>query len=153
MRRGGLAFGALAVVAVLSGGATSSRHQARGVADTTLIVRSVGSVLEFVPPNISARQGTRVRIRFVNEGSLPHNLVVIRDEDDVDALATAAYAADRTGYVPVADSAKLVGYTTLASPGQAVEVTFIMPPPGVYPFLCLFPGHSNSMIGSLRSLR
>lgn len=146
-------LGAVIVVVALSGGAASPPQQARGAADTTLIVRSVGSVLEFVPPNISARQGTRVRIRFVNEGSLPHNLVVIRDEDDVDALATAAYAADRTGYVPVADSAKLVGYTVLASPGQAVEVTFIMPPPGVYPFLCLFPGHANSMIGSLRSLR
>jgi azurin len=94
-----------------------------------------------------------VRIRFINDGSLPHNLGVIRDDDDVDGLATAAYAADQTGYVPVADSAKLVGYTTLASPGQAVEVTFIMPPPGVYPVLCHFPGHANSMIGSLRSLR
>jgi uncharacterized cupredoxin-like copper-binding protein len=148
-----LALGALLAVIAISAGASPDPQQARVATDTTLTVRAVGSVLEFVPPNISARQGTRVRIRFINDGSLPHNLVVIRDDDDVDGLATAAYAADQTGYVPVADSAKLVGYTTLASPGQAVEVTFIMPPPGVYPFLCLFPGHANSMIGSLRSLR
>jgi plastocyanin len=123
------------------------------IIDTTIVIRTAGSVLEFKPPGISARQGTRVRIRYINDGTLPHNVVVVRDDDDIDDLVTAAYGADRTGYVPVADSAKLLGYTALASPGQTVEVTFVMPPPGVYTYVCLFPGHANSMLGSLRSLR
>lgn len=118
-----------------------------------LVLRASGSTLEFVPPRLSARSGTRVRIRFVNEGTLPHNIVVPRSEDDLDGLVTAAYAAGATGFVPLGDSAKLLGYSKLVSPGETAEVSFVMPAPGEYRYVCLFPGHANSMLGTLRSLR
>ena len=121
--------------------------------DTTITIRASSSTLEFTPTRVSAKAGTRVRIRFVNEGTLPHNLVVPKSEDDIDALALAAYSAGETGYVPMDLKAKLVGWTTLASPGQSVEVTFVVPAAGEYTYVCLFPGHSNSMLGTLRALK
>lgn len=121
--------------------------------DTTITIRAAGSTLAFVPPRISVKNGTRVRIRFVNEGTLPHNFVLPREADDIDALGTAAYQADNTGHVPLEHRDKLIAYTGLASPGETVEVTFVVPPPGVYTYVCLFPGHSNTMLGTLRSLR
>lgn len=121
--------------------------------DTTITIKASGSTLEFVPPRISAKTGTRLRIRFVNEGTLPHNVVLPRSEDDIDALVQAAYGAAETGFVPLGDKAKIVAYTTLASPGQTVEVTFTVPPPGEYTYICLFPGHATSMFGTLRALR
>ena len=48
---------------------------------------------------------------------------------------------------------KLVGWTTLASPGESVEMTFVVPAAGEYTYVCLFPGHSNSMLGTLRALK
>ena len=122
-------------------------------ADTTITIRAAGSTLEFTPTRVSAKAGTRLRLRFVNEGTLPHNVVVPRSEDDIDALALAAYQAGETGYVPMDLKAKLVGFTTLASPGETVEVSFVVPPAGEYTYVCLFPGHSNSMLGTLRALR
>jgi plastocyanin len=122
-------------------------------ADTTITIRASGSTLEFTPTRVSAKAGTRVRLRFVNEGTLPHNVVVPRREDDIDALVLAAYQAAETGYVPLGMKEKLVGWTTLASPGESVEVTFVVPPAGEYTYLCLFPGHSNSMLGTLRALK
>jgi azurin len=89
----------------------------------------------------------------VNDGTLPHNLVVPKSEDDLDALALAAYSAGETNYVPVEQKDKLLGWTALASPGQSVETIITMPAPGEYTYVCLFPGHSNSMFGKLRSLR
>ena len=122
-------------------------------ADTTIVVRASGSTLEFQPPQLSVRAGTRVRLRFVNDGTLPHNLVLPRDEDDIDALALAAYESAETGYVPVGQKDKLVAYTLLVSPGETAEVFFDVPPPGEYTYICLFPGHANTMLGKLRALR
>jgi plastocyanin len=121
--------------------------------DTTITIRASSSTLEFNPTRVSAKAGTRVRIRFVNDGTLPHNLVVPRKDDDIDALALAAYQAGETGYVPMDLKDKLVSWTTLASPGESVEATFVVPAAGEYTYVCLFPGHSNSMLGTLRALK
>lgn len=122
-------------------------------ADTTIVVRASGSSLEFLPPRLSVKAGTRVRLRFVNEGTLPHNLVLPRSEDDIDAIALAAYEAAETGYVPVTQKEKLLAFTTLVSPGETAEISFDVPPAGEYTYVCLFPGHANTMLGTLRALR
>ena len=133
---------------------TEARAQgaARPAFDTTIVVRASTTSLEFDPPAIAAKQGTRVRIRFANMGTLPHNFVLVKNEDDIDDLAAAA-ARVGGDYVPVAQKAKLLAYTTLASPGQSVDVTFVMPTPGEYTYVCMLTGHANTMIGRLRSLR
>ena len=128
-------------------------HLPTAVQDTTITVRASGSTLEYDPPRISVKNGRRVRLRFVNDGTLPHNVVLPRSEDDLDALILAAYESSETGYVPMAQKDKLLGYTRLVSPGESVEITFVVPPPGEYRYVCLFPGHANSMLGTLRSLK
>jgi plastocyanin len=147
--------GAVVLAAGLAG--AFSGHGAsvamQGGADTTITIRAAGSTLEFTPTRVSAKAGTRVRIRFVNEGTLPHNVVVPKSEDDIDALVLAAYQAAETGYVPLEMKDKLVGWTALASPGESVEMTFTVPAAGEYTYLCMFPGHSNSMLGTLRALK
>ncbi len=121
--------------------------------DTTIVIKAAGSTLEFTPPRISVKNGLRVRLRFVNEGTLPHNVVIPKFTKDVDDLAVEAYGAGDTHYVPLSDSTKLIAYSILASPGETVEVTFVVPPPGEYMYVCMFPGHANTMFGTLRSLR
>ena len=144
--------GFLLAVALMGPGSSAPGLPAQGT-DSTITIRAVGSTLEFTPTRVSAKAGTRLRLRFVNDGTLPHNLVVPRSDDDIDALALAAYQAGETGYVPMDLKAKLIGWTTLASPGETVEVSFVVPAAGEYTYLCLFPGHSNSMLGTLRALR
>jgi plastocyanin len=126
---------------------------AQTTVDTTITIRASGSTLEFQPPRVSVKHGTHARIRFVNEGTLPHNVVLPRDPGDIDQLAVEAYTAAETGYVPLTKPDKLLAYSALASPGDTVDVTLVVPPPGEYTYICLFPGHANSMFGTLRSLR
>jgi plastocyanin len=142
----------LGTAAVFTSAARNGVAMSQG-ADTTITIRAASSTLEFAPTRVSARAGSRVRIRFVNDGTLPHNLVVPKTDDDIDALSLAAYQAGETGYVPLDMKDKLVGWTTLASPGQSVEVIFVVPAAGEYTYVCLFPGHSNSMLGTLRALK
>ena len=121
--------------------------------DTTVVIRSTGPSLEYFPPRLALKNGLRVRIRFINDGTLPHNIVFPKTEDDIDALGLAAMDADETGYVPVAMKARMIAYSTLAAPNQTVEVTFVVPAPGEYWYVCLYPGHKANMLGTLRSLR
>lgn len=135
-----------------AGVAVSGIAHAQSRPDTTITIRANSSTLEFDPAAIAVKHGTRVRIRFVNTGTLPHNIVFVRDENDIDALAAAASKAGGD-YVPVAEQSKMFAYSTLASPGQTVELNFVVPSPGQYFYVCLMSGHANSMLGALRSLR
>ena len=126
---------------------------ARAPVDTTIDIMAMGSTLEFETPEIAVKQGKRVRLRFMNHGTLPHNLVIAKSEKDIDVLIEAASAAYKTGYVPVELKDRMIGYTTLASPGQTVEFDFVVPPPGEYTYICLISGHYTSMLGTLRSLK
>jgi plastocyanin len=119
--------------------------------DTTIVVRASSSTLEFEPTTIVVKQGTRVRLRLVNAGTLPHNIVFVRNEDDIDVLAQAAME-EGGDYVPLGHKAKMFAYTRLASPSQTVEVTFVTPPAGKYTYVCLMSGHAAMMLGTLRSL-
>lgn len=121
--------------------------------DTTVTMKSSGSALEFLPATLSLKTGLRVRIRYTNDGSLPHNLVFVKDVADLDELSTEAYGAAESGFVPVELKEKLLAWSTLVSPSQTVDVDFVVPAPGEYMFLCLFPGHSGMMFGTLRALR
>jgi plastocyanin len=146
------AAGVALLAATSAVGADVAAAPLQGV-DTTITIRASSSTLEFNPTRVSAKAGTRIRIRFVNDGTLPHNLVVPKKDDDIDALALAAYQAGETGYVPMDMKDKLVSWTALASPGESVEATFVVPAAGEYTYVCLFPGHSNSMLGTLRALK
>src|SRR5690242_9381579 len=106
-------LGFLLAVAAVTPGSLELVRLSQG-ADTTITIRAAGSTLEFSPTHVSAKAGTRLRIRFVNDGTLPHNFVVPKSDDDIDALALAAYQAGETGYVPMDLKAKLIGWTTLA---------------------------------------
>lgn len=130
-----------------------AKAAAKAPVDTTIDIMAMGSTLEFETPEIAVKQGKRVRLRFMNHGTLPHNLVIAKSEEDIDVLIAAASAAYTTGYVPVELKERMIGYTTLASPGETVEFDFVVPPPGEYTYICLISGHYTSMLGTLRSLK
>ena len=121
-----------------------------GGADTTITIHANSASLDFNPASIVVKQGSRVTLRFVNAGILPHNFVLVKNEDDIDALAMAAMQ-EGGNYVPRDMKDKLLAYTTLASPGQTVEVAFVAPPAGAYTYVCLMSGHAGMMLGTLRS--
>ena len=143
-----LAWGWLAAA-----GGSPNWPAARLVADTTITVRTTGSALEFVPARVAVRHGTSVHLVYINQGTLPHNLVLVRDANDIDLLASAALDAAKSGYVPLEHRSRFITHTGLTTPGDSVAVEFVVPPPGEYLFVCLYPGHSSMMVGTFRSLR
>ena len=63
----------------------------------------------------------------------------------------ATQAAFTNNWIPVGaeHAARMIAYTPLAGAGETVEVTFTVPPPGAYPFICTFASHWTLMRGQL----
>jgi azurin len=62
-----------------------------------------------------------------------------------------AYGAIRTEYVPTGFEEQILVSTPLVYPGESFELSFVMPPPGRYTYVCVFPGHGLTMRGTLVS--
>lgn len=96
---------------------------------------------------IAAKPGELLHVKLKNVGTLPkvamaHNFILLAKGTDPAAFTNAAATASATGYIPAAFKAKILASTTLAGPGETVEVTFKAPTaPGEYTYLCSFPGH------------
>ena len=57
-------------------------------------------------------------------------------------FVNAAAMARATDFIPADMKDQVLAATTLAGPGETVEVTFKVPAaPGTYPYMCTFPGH------------
>jgi plastocyanin len=120
--------------------------------DDVLELRTEGSRTTFMPDSLVARAGQRVTVRMTNDGEVAHNLVVVRDTDAVEPIVLAAYQAIKTEYVPTGFESAMLGSTPLVYPGQSKEVTFVMPEPGRYTYVCVFPSHGITMRGVLVSV-
>lgn len=117
-----------------------------------LELRTTGSRTAFLPDSLSAPAGDRVILRLVNEGEIAHNLVVVLDEEAVQPIVLAAYQAIATEYVPSGFDEDILASLPLVYPGQLREVSFTMPAPGRYTYVCVFPTHGSSMRGTLLSV-
>jgi uncharacterized cupredoxin-like copper-binding protein len=123
-----------------------------GTATDTLHLTSEGPALEFRPDRLTAASGTRVLLRYENAGDLPHNFVLFRRDEVIDGVVAEAYESQATGFIPASARDDLIAYSLLVSPGASAEMEFVVPAPGEYTFICLFPGHAQMMLGTLTSL-
>ena len=106
-----------------------------------------GDDMKYSVTSIPAKPGETLRIRLTSKGTLPkiamaHNVVVLKAGAKQIDFANAAAMAAATGYIPPDMKDQVLAATTMAGPGETVEVTFKVPTaPGTYPYMCTFPGH------------
>ncbi|MEX0928018.1 MAG: plastocyanin/azurin family copper-binding protein [Balneolales bacterium] len=117
----------------------------------TVVIQSQGSDLSYDVTEIRAHAGDTITIRYQNPSDMPHNVVLVKGESDINPVGIAALQAYASDYIPEAEMDRIIGYTNLALPGDTVYVTFAVPGPGSYPYMCSYPGHFTSMQGRLIS--
>jgi putative heme-binding domain-containing protein len=116
----------------------------------------VGTMLEqmlFDKDRLVVRAGKPVEFLFENTDLMPHNFVIVRPGalEEVgtlaEAQATQPSAAERE-YVPKSD--KVLLSSRLLQPRDSQKLSFTAPAqPGVYPYVCTYPGHWRRMYGAL----
>jgi putative heme-binding domain-containing protein len=116
----------------------------------------IGTVLEqmiYDKERIVVQAGKTVEIVFENLDTMPHNLVFVRPGalEEVGNLAEATGTSPQAParqYVPASD--KVIVASRLVQPRQAERLSFKAPgKPGVYPYVCTYPGHWRRMHGAL----
>jgi putative heme-binding domain-containing protein len=102
---------------------------------------------------IAVRAGRPAEILFENNDLMPHNFVVTQPGalEEVgllgEATATQPGALERN-YVPGSD--KIILASRLLQPQHAQKLSFTAPTrPGVYPYVCTYPGHWRRMYGAM----
>lgn len=97
--------------------------------------------------------GRPMEIVFENNDIMPHNFVITRpgkmEEIGILAENTAQQPdAMERHYVPVSEDVLFSG--TLLQPRQSERLSFDAPrEPGVYPYVCTYPGHWRRMYGAM----
>jgi putative heme-binding domain-containing protein len=99
------------------------------------------------------RAGKPFEVLFENNDLMPHNFVIVRPGalEEVGTLAEAQATqpgADQRGYVP--NSPKVLVAGKLLQPRDAERISWTAPAqPGIYPYVCTYPGHWRRMYGAL----
>lgn len=103
--------------------------------------------MKFDVTEINATPGETIRIVLTTESKIPkvamaHNVVVLKQDTDVEAFANASAMARDNDYIAPEFEAQVIAATSLAGGGETVEVTFTVPEEtGEYTYICSFPGH------------
>ena len=141
-----------------SGGARQAdlREELVNLGPAIVTLRPVPHQMLFDLKEFTVRAGGPVEITFENIDVMPHNVVVTRPGalEEVGRAADAEAernpaSAEASGYVP---KTPLVLFKTgLVQPGGTEVLSFGAPKaPGLYPFVCTFPGHWILMKGTMR---
>src|SRR5262249_25503892 len=107
----------------------------------------------FDKERIVVKAGKPAQVLFENNDLMPHNFVVTQ-QGALEEIGTLAEAqATQPGalerhYVP--SSKKILLATRLLHPRESKNLDFTAPAkPGVYPYVCTYPGHWRRMYGAL----
>ncbi|MCE6989799.1 plastocyanin/azurin family copper-binding protein [Dyadobacter sp. CY323] len=115
-----------------------------------VVIRAIEG-LQFDIKKFSVRPGSEVRIRFINTDDMSHNLVITSPgarEEVVTAALNLGDNAMKMNFIPA--SSKVLWSVPVLSPGDTSVINFVAPQkPGVYPYVCTYPGHGYLMFGEM----
>ena len=119
----------------------------------TLRIGTVTDQMLFDKERLAVRAGKPAEIVFENNDLMPHNFVLIQPGslEEVGKLAetqaTEPGALERN-YIP--RSAKIILASRLLQPRDSQTLSFTAPSkPGIYPYVCTYPGHWRRMFGAM----
>ena len=114
------------------------------------VILNSNDQMKFDKKIIKVNSGQEVTLRLNHTGRFPvtsmgHNFVLIKKDVDINQYALKAAGARNNDYIP--DGGNEIVYTKMLGGGETDTITFNPPEPGVYTFICTFPGHYMLMMG------
>jgi putative heme-binding domain-containing protein len=133
-----------------------ARKLRRELGELGVRVIRVGTVIEqmlYDKERIVVQAGKPFEIHFENTDTMPHNLVILQPGSLEEIGELGEKTATQPGamareYVP--PSKKVLVASRLVQPRQSQRLAWTAPAkPGVYPYVCTYPGHWRRMHGAL----
>lgn len=143
-------FSGLALAALMAGPVFAQDSKP---APRTLNIKTLSAQMRYDIDEIIVAPGTPLKIVFENGDDLPHNLCFCDPGTDVVAMSNAQMdkpdEALKRNWLP--DDKRIWAHSRMLNPKETEEIAFTAPStPGVYPFVCTFPGHALTMKGNLK---
>lgn len=125
-----------------------------GKADLTITMGTLPG-LKFSTDDITVKAGSKLKLVFNNNDDMLHNFVMteVGAGNEIGELALKlGVQGEKMNYVP--NSSKVLAYTKILQPGETGTIYLNAPDtPGVYPYICSFPGHYLVMRGVIRVVK
>ncbi len=115
------------------------------------VVITSNDLMKYNKSEIKVKAGKKVKIMLKHIGKLDkkimgHNFVLLKQGVDVVTFGNKAATFANNGYIPEGTE-DVIAYTKIIGAGETTVVEFDAPKPGIYDFLCSFPGHYSIMKG------
>ncbi|TWO33363.1 azurin [Seonamhaeicola sediminis] len=127
---------------------TEKEIENRNLANIVLIG---DDLMKFDKTEIKAKTGQKVKLTLRHKGKMDvnvmgHNVVILKRGVDITTFAGKAALARDNDYIPV-NTEDIIAFTKTIGGGQTTSIEFNAPDPGIYDFICSFPGHYALMKG------
>ena len=119
-----------------------------------IVIGTRHAQLRFLPEVFAVKPGTQVKLVLDNSDEMIHNFILAKgNSKEIQRLADLALKLGekgmKMGFVP--EDPSIIASIGLVQPGEKASVHFISPiKKGDYPFVCTFPGHSQTMRGVMK---
>ncbi len=120
--------------------------------DVTITIKTLRAQMKYDTTEFDVKPGQKVKLVLQNDDDMPHNLCLFQPGTDAIAIANKqvenADAAVKRDWIPEDKSLWL--HSKAVQPKMSDTLTFTAPEkPGVYPYVCTFPGHAAIMNGKM----
>ena len=106
--------------------------------------------LQYDKPRFEVQPGQEVLLTFKNSDEMAHNLAIITPGKRLEIVQTAITLPPDSNYIPKSKS--VLWHTKVLKPDESAVLTFKAPEEkGIYPYVCTFPGHNFTMLGTFES--
>jgi azurin len=116
-------------------------------------IKTLQAQMRYDLTEFTVTPGTDVKIILENVDDMPHNLVLFEVGTDVVAVTNKNMEkpeeALKRDWLP--DDKRMLAHSKMVNPKTTDEIVFKAPTkPGIYPYVCSFPGHALSMQGKMK---
>ncbi len=119
--------------------------------DTLELTINAITGLQFDLVRFTVSPGKTIKITFVNNDDMGHNLLITTPGARSAMVEEALKLAEQgpaLNYIPQSD--KILWHIPVTYPGEKKVLSFRAPEkPGIYPYVCTFPGHGFIMYGAM----
>jgi azurin len=124
------------------------------VAVTDSINLQANDDMRFDKELFKIKSGKKIVLTLKNTGvqnamPMSHNVVILTKGTDMLTFAEEARKFKKEDYIPSTYASAIIAHTKQVSAGKTDEVTFTIAQPGVYNFICSYPGHWGTMQGQI----
>ena len=111
--------------------------------------------LKYSLEEVQVKAGSKIKLLFSNNDDMTHNLVIVEPgaaREVGDIAFNMGLKGSQLNYIP--NNSKILFHTNLIQPGASETIYFVAPStPGVYTYLCTYPGHAMVMQGKLKVVK